>query len=113
LTIDGANSFIGILLYAVGTDPLARIGKWSLKDGIQGNANCASQELQDPTSVITHTSGASFKNRTQFEYEIPQTGFDGEISFNAIIMQKVFSVDLTLLRMVLPTSGVFTRGSVK
>jgi hypothetical protein len=88
LTINGTEPFIGILLYAVGSEPNERIGKWKLQDGAQGNPSCGAQTLQDPTSVITFSSGAEFPARTQFQYEIPSTGFSGEINFNAIIMRR-------------------------
>jgi len=81
------KAFDGFLIYATGTDPNARIGKFSLLAGTGPCTACSAQKLDAPESVLTHTVGSKFNNPT-FQYTIPAAGFDGSISLNAIVLQK-------------------------
>jgi hypothetical protein len=86
ITISGSDPFTGFLLYAVGSDPAARVGLFDAIDGAKAAEGCGEFNLDAPESVLTHSSPGALNSPT-FMYTVPENA--GSISFNAIVVQKI------------------------
>lgn len=89
ITVTGNATYIGVLMYAVGSDPKKRIGKFTtVPSGIKGATGCSAFTLDDPMSVITHSAPGNFGATSTYTYTVPSAGFTGNLTISAVIMQK-------------------------
>lgn len=86
IKISGNLSLTGFLLYAVGDDPAARVGSFSLIDGTKAAEGCGEFTLDTDKSVVTHSAPGVFTDPT-FMFTVPEKATS--ISFNAIVVKKI------------------------
>jgi hypothetical protein len=92
ITLNGADPFKGILLYAApASNKQARVGKFQIPPGFQNNApSCSAFTLEAPESVLTHMQmdgEANYVGQQVFSYTAPPSN-QGDLMFNIIIVQK-------------------------